>query len=173
MRFKLLNNSTAASIQALKTGKADLAVVSSDPAAAPPLRVKTLRGYQEILIGGQKFQHLKGGKLSLRELADCPWISHTSGSITRDFFNQYFQEHGLSFQPDIELATTDMILPAVRHNLGIGFIPAEFATEDLRQGTVFEIAVEEKLPQRSIQLVYDTEYPQSVASKTFLEFLFR
>ena len=53
------------------------------------------------------------------------------------------------------------------------FIPAEFATEDLRQGTVFEIAVEEKLPQRSIQLVYDTEYPQSVASKTFLEFLFR
>ena len=173
VRFKLLNNSTAASIQALKTGKADLAVVSSDPAAAPPLRVKTLRGYQEILIGGQKFQHLKGEKLSLRELADCPWISHTSGSITRDFFNQYFQEHGLSFQPDIELATTDMILPAVRHNLGIGFIPAEFATEDLRQGTVFEIAVEEKLPQRSIQLVYDTEYPQSVASKTFLEFLFR
>ena len=66
-----------------------------------------------------------------------------------------------------------MILPAVRHNLGIGFIPAEFAAEDLRQGTVFEIAVEEKLPQRSIQLVYDTEYPQSVASKTFLEFLFR
>ena len=129
VRFKLLNNSTAASIQALKTGKADLAVVSSDPAAAPPLRVKTLRGYQEILIGGQKFQHLKGEKLSLRELADCPWISHTSGSITRDFFNQYFQEHGLSFQPDIELATTDMILPAVRHNLGIGFIPAEFATE--------------------------------------------
>ena len=44
VRFKLLNNSTAASIQALKTGKADLAVVSSDPAAAPPLRVKTLRG---------------------------------------------------------------------------------------------------------------------------------
>ena len=72
VRFKLLNNSTAASIQALKTGKADLAVVSSDPAAAPPLRVKTLRGYQEILIGGQKFQHLKGEKLSLRELADCP-----------------------------------------------------------------------------------------------------
>ena len=34
VRFKLLNNSTAASIQALKTGKADLAVVSSDPAAA-------------------------------------------------------------------------------------------------------------------------------------------
>ena len=67
-----------------------------------------------------------------------------------------------------------MILPAVRHNLGIGFIPAEFATEDLRQGTVFEIARGGKSsPQRSIQLVYDTEYPQSVASKTFLEFLFR
>ena len=44
---------------------------------------------------------------------------------------------------------------------------------DVYKRQVFEIAVEEKLPQRSIQLVYDTEYPQSVASKTFLEFLFR
>ena len=167
MRFKLLNNSTAASIQALKTGKADLAVVSSDPAAAPPLRVKTLRGYQEILIGGQKFQHLKGEKLSLRELADCPWISHTSGSITRDFFNQYFQEHGLSFQPDIELATTDMILPAVRHNLGIGFIPAEFATEDLRQGTVFEIAVEEKLPSGASSWCTTPNIPKALLLRPF------
>lgn len=92
VRFKLLNNSTAASIQALKTGKADLAVVSSDPAAAPPLRVKTLRGYQEILIGGPEVPASQGRKaLPCGSWADCPWIKphlrlhHPGTSSTNTF----------------------------------------------------------------------------------------
>ncbi len=54
-------------------------------------------------------------------------------AITRKFLNQYFEKNGLKFEADIELATTDMILPAVRHNLGIGFIPPEFAIDDLNR----------------------------------------
>ena len=59
----------------------------------------------------------------------------------------------------------------MRHNLGIGFIPEEFAKADLENGTVFEIDVEEVLPERSVILIYDTEYPQSIASKEFQKFL--
>lgn len=174
VRFKLLNNSTSDSILALKAGKIDMAVVSSVPIRAElPLKVKKIQGYHDILIGGNKFQHLKGKKQTLEELKDYPWISLTSEAMTRNFLNHYFSEQGLTFAPDIELATTDMILPAVRHNLGIGFIPAEFAAEDIRQGSLFEIAIEEKLPERNILLVYDTEYPQSIASKTFQKFLCR
>ena len=105
------------------------------------------------------------------ELTSYPWISLTSETLTRTFLNGYFAEHGLKFFPDMELATTDMILPAVRYNLGIGFIPAEFAQEDLKTGRVFEIKVKEALPERNIILIYDTEYPQSVASKEFQKFL--
>ena len=71
----------------------------------------------------------------------------------------------------MELATTDMILPAVRHNLGLGFIPAEFADAELKSGQVFEIKVKEKLPERNIILIYDMEYPQSIAAKEFQKFL--
>ena len=66
-----------------------------------------------------------------------------------------------------------MILPAIRHNLGIGFVPTEFASEDLRREAVFEITIAEKLPERNIFLVYDREYPQSIAAKTFQQFLLR
>ena len=57
------------------------------------------------------------------------------------------------------------------HNLGIGFVPEEFAEEEKKAGNVFEIEVEEKLPTRNIILIYDTEYPQSIASKEFQKFL--
>ena len=173
VRFKILNNSTTESVNAVKDGKVDLAFVSANLQVAKPLRMKILRKYRDILIAGMRFEELKAGKeeLSLKELVSYPWISLTAETITRRFLNEYFEKNGLTFAPDMELATTDMILPAVRHNLGLGFIPAEFADAELESGQVFEIKVKEKLPERNIILIYDAEYPQSIAAKEFQKFL--
>lgn len=173
VRFKILNNSTIESVNAVKEGKVDLAFVSANLQVAKPLRMKILRKYRDILIAGMRFEELKAGKeeLSLKELVSYPWISLTAETITRRFLNEYFEKNGLTFAPDMELATTDMILPAVRHNLGLGFIPAEFADAELKSGQVFEIKVKEKLPERNIILIYDMEYPQSIAAKEFQKFL--
>lgn len=173
VRFKILNNSTTESVNAVKEGKVDLAFVSANLQVAKPLRMKILRKYRDILIAGMRFEELKAGKeeLSLKELVSYPWISLTAETITRRFLNEYFEKNGLTFMPDMELATTDMILPAVRHNLGLGFIPAEFADAELKSGQVFEIKVKEKLPERNIVLIYDMEYPQSIAAKEFQKFL--
>ena len=173
VRFKILNNSTTESVNAVKEGKVDLAFVSANLQVARPLRMKILRKYRDILIAGKRFEELKAGKeeLSLKELVSYPWISLTAETITRRFLNEYFEKNGLTFAPDMELATTDMILPAVRHNLGMGFIPAEFADAELESGQVFEIKVKEKLPERNIVLIYDMEYPQSIAAKEVQKFL--
>lgn len=173
VRFKILNNSTTESVNAVKEGKVDLAFVSANLQVAKPLRMKILRKYRDILIAGKRFEELKAGKeeLSLKELVSYPWISLTAETISRRFLNEYFEKNSLTFTPDMELATTDMILPAVRHNLGLGFIPAEFADSELKSGQVFEIKVKEKLPERNIILIYDKEYPQSIAAKEFQKFL--
>lgn len=173
VRFKILNNSTTESVNAVKEGKVDLAFVSANLQVAKPLRMKILRKYHDILISGNRFGELKddGKEVSLKELVSYPWISLTAETITRRFLNEYFEKNSLTFTPDMELATTDMILPAVRHNLGLGFIPAEFADAELKSGQVFEIKVKEKLPERNIILIYDMEYPQSIAAKEFQKFL--
>ena len=173
VRFKILNNSTTESVNAVKEGKVDLAFVSANLPVAKPLRMKIFRKYRDILVAGMRFEELEAGKeeLSLKELVSYPWISLTAETITRRFLNEYFEKNSLTFTPDMELATTDMILPAVRHNLGLGFIPAEFADAELKSGQVFEIKVKEKLPERNIILIYDMEYPQSIAAKEFQKFL--
>ena len=173
VHFKILNNSTTESVNAVKEGKVDLAFVSANLQVAKPLRMKILRKYHDILISGNRFGELKddGKEVSLKELVSYPWISLTAETITRRFLNEYFEKNSLTFTPDMLLATTDMILPAVRHNLGLGFIPAEFADSELKSGQVFEIKVKEKLPERNIILIYDVEYPQSIAAKEFQKFL--
>ncbi len=174
IHFKILNNSSTDSVHSVLAGEVDIAVVSSIPhTLKAPLQVQKLHAYQDILIAGSRYASLNGRQVQLKELIDYPWIALTSESVTRDFVNKHFEKHGLTFMPDIELATTDMILPAVRHNLGIGFIPFEFACGDMEAGTVFRVSLKESIPLREISLIYDTEFPQSIASRKFRQFMLK
>lgn len=172
VKFKILNNSSHESVMVLRRGEADMAMISSIPfAMEAPLIVQTIHSYTDILIGGNKYGQLRDKTISLTELCKYPWVSLTSGTITRNFLNTYFAERGLPFLPAIELTTTDLILSAIEHNLGIGFLPPEFVKGALDTGSVFQIHFPDKMPHRRISMVYDTEYPQSTASAAFRKFI--
>ena len=152
--FRILNNSSRESVISLKQGQVDMAMISSIPfAMEDPLIVHTVHSYTDILIGGTKYSHLKGKTTSLPELCRYPWVSLMTGTITRNFLK------------------TDLILPAIEHNLGIGFLPPEFVRGALDMGSVFQIHFPDEMPHRRISLVYDTEYPQSIAATTFRKFM--
>ncbi len=170
--FRILNMSSSESIRALSQGRADMAMISSLPfVMEEPFVAHTVHTYTDILIGGQKYMHLKAKTMTLTELSAYPWVSLTQDAISRKFLNTYFAEHGLPFSPAVELGTTDLILSAIEHNLGIGFLPPEFARQALRAGTVGKIMIPEEMPSRRVLLVYDAEYPQSVASAAFRKFI--
>lgn len=60
------------------------------------------------------------------------------------FYNKFYPDHGLAWEPDIEVATSDLILPMVKTVWSLGFIPAEFAQEALSKGEIIEIQLIEK-----------------------------
>ena len=169
VHFQILNHSTQDSIQAVRDGKVDFAVVSSLPLhISEPLRMKKLHTYRDILISGKRFSELKGHPVSLRELASYPWISLTSESISRTFLNTYFAQYGLSFSPDMELATTDLITPMAANNLGVGFVPRAFARSALEEGSIFQFRLTEIVPEREICVISRTDTPLSLAGNAFL-----
>ena len=170
--FRILNNSSSESVTALRQGQVDMAMISSIPdALQAPLVSHAVHSYTDILIGGRKYEHLQHKTMTFAELCEYPWVSLTQEAIARIFMDNYFASLGLRFNPAIELATTDLILPAIEHNLGIGFLPPEFVKEALDIGTVFQITIPDEMPHRTISLVYDPEYPQSVAASAFRKFL--
>lgn len=77
----------------------------------------------------------------------------------------WFQEHGLTFAPDIEAATADQILPIVRANLGIGFIPEYAAQDAVKNGCVSILHLLETPPERRICLLKHKDRPLSIAAK--------
>lgn len=171
IRLRLWNHSTPQAITALERGVADLAVVTPPARTEPYLRETPLQTFQDILIGGPCFAGLAQTPLHLYQLEEQPLICLGRETMTYAFYNRLFSRHGLTLQPDTEAATADQILPLVKCNLGLGFVPQPFAREALERGQVFQIPLLETIPQRYIGLLRDSRRPLSIAAREFIRVL--
>ena len=120
---------------------------------------------------GKKYKKLAEQTQKLKDIASLPFVSLDENSGTRELYNSFFLEHGLSFAPDMETATTDQMLPLIVHNLGIGFYPKKMAELALAKGDVYQIPLEEKLPLRRIYLVTNGSAAKSTAVRKMIEFI--
>ena len=134
IRLRIFNHSTPQALAALKSGSVDLAVVTTPTGASKPLRELPLTPFQEILVGGPGFAKLAARKLTFKSLLDYPLICLGRETMTYRFYEQLFLKKGLPFQVDTEAATTDQVLPLVKNDLGLGFLPESFAKEALGRG---------------------------------------
>jgi len=171
IRIQISNHSTPQAISALQNRLVAFAIVTTPTDAPAPLIETPLKTYREILIGGAQFQALAQKKQSLRDLIPYPFVSLGKHAKTYQFYNQFFSIHGLVFNPEIEVATTDQILPLVKNNLGIGFIPEYLAEEALARGEIIQISLEEVIPERQICLVESPDQTLSLAANAFKESL--
>ena len=67
--------------------------------------------------------------------------------------------------PDTEVATTDQILPLVKNELGLGFVPELMAQEALSKREIVKISLKETIPERNVCMVYDYQHPLNSAAK--------
>ena len=159
IRLKIYNYSSPQAIAAVKSGKIDFAVLSTPVPAEPPLHLTPLQSFREILIGGPSFSALSEKELCFSDLKKYPFICLGRETATFQFYNQLFLSQELELIPDTEAATTDQILPLVKNNLGLAFLPEPMALESLAKQEVLQIAISEKLPLRHICLVHDHQHP--------------
>lgn len=171
IRLRISNHSTPQAVQAVKNGEVDFAIVSTPAEVGAGLKMKELKTFSEILVGGKTFTALASQKLSLKELGNYSMISLSEESMTRNFYRQLFLNHDVVLKPDTEAATTDQMLTLVKSELGIAFVPEPMAREPLARREIVEIHLQEQIPVRSIGLVYDNHRPLNTAARKFQQLL--
>lgn len=165
VQIRISNHSTPQAISALQDGLADIAVVTTPLDHTDKIDVIKIREFQECAVCGDAYRSLTAKPLSFSDLADVPLICLSPGTKTYTFYTELFARYDLTIRPDIEAATADQILPMVRNNLGIGFVPKEFLS-DLSENTgVHVLTLTQEIPPRSICLVRNREIPFSIAAK--------
>lgn len=162
IRLKISNHSTPQAVDAIKNGIADIAVVTTPTLPSAMIEEVTVRKFHEVAVCSAAFSELLGEKVGFAELLSYPMISLGTQTKSFELYSDFFAEEGLHYHPETEAATADQILPMVKADLGIGFIPREFL-----QGVegVFVIETEKSLPEREIRIVKRHEQPLSIAAK--------
>lgn len=164
VRLRVSNYSTPQAIAALKNGSIDIALVTTPTGNHKTIKTRNVKELREIAVCGTAFSKLAEGQISLGEISKLPIISLGPQTKTYEFYSQWFLQHGLSFAPDIEASTADQILPMVKNNLGIGFIPQEFLEEE-DSDNVLTLQLTEQIPTRSICFVKRADQTLSIAAK--------
>ena len=165
VRIRVFNNSSPQAVDVLKNGLADFAVVTASHDFPKTIRRRRIMDVQELPVAGAPFSFLREKSLTLKELAGYPLVGLAPNTSTFDFYSQLFGTQGLNFQPDVEAATADQILPMIKSGLGIGFVPTAFAQDDILSGNVFVLQLNQTIPTRSIYFLKQTDQPLSLAAK--------
>ena len=162
IRLKISNHSTPQAIDAIKNGFADIAVVTTPTLPSAMLEEITVRKFREVAVCSSAFSELWGRKVSFEELLSYPLISLGTQTKSYELYSEFFAGEGLRYQPETEAATADQIVPMVKADLGIGFVPEEFL-EGIEGVSVIE--TENPLPEREIRVVKRREQPLGIAAK--------
>ncbi len=162
IKLKISNHSTPQAIDAIKNGFADIAVVTTPTLPSAMLEEITVRKFREVAVCSSAFSELWGRKVSFEELLSYPLISLGTQTKSYELYSDFFAGEGLRYQPETEAATADQIVPMVKADLGIGFVPEEFL-EGIEGVSVIE--TEKPLPEREIRVVKRCEQPLGIAAK--------
>ena len=151
IRIKFFNMNTPQAVAAVKEELVDIAFATTPIPPGAELETEPLMPFRELLACGNVLhEQIKDTPLSLEDLTRFPLISLGRQTATYTMYNELFSQNGLAFSPDIEAATADEILPMIKHDLGMGFVPESLLQEYADNSSIYVHEVKDFFPTRQI-----------------------
>lgn len=163
IRIRISSQSTPQAIDVLKKGLADFAIVTEPFHLPVGLYSNILQSIQEVPVCSTAFSLSTGTSLNDEQMKKYPFIGLGEQTASFSFYSDIFSKAGLSFTPDVEAATADQILPMVKADLGIGFVPMDFLEKENMENLVV-LNMNPAIPTRNICILKRKGIPLSVAA---------
>lgn len=172
VRIKIHNHTTPEILKNLASGRLDFAVLTTPFELQGAFASSSLVSFREILAAGSQYRELGNKKHRLKELGSYPWVGLGEGTATYEFYKQFFAKQQADLRLDVEAATSDLLIPLMQDNFGIGFVPEKLALPLLQTQALVQIPLDGSLPERKICLVCDKGRGRSVVSRKLQDYLF-
>ncbi len=167
INLKIINRPSKSSLEALDSGKVDIAVINKTPETSyEDYIIITEFEYRDILITSAKQKNNK--TLSLDDIKDGKLIVLEKHTTNRKLLDAEFLKNGLIFSPRLELTSVDLIFDFVTNALGIGVVP-DYASRFYTN--IKEVKTDLTLPKRVAAVLVRKNSPLPVAAKSFIQLL--
>ena len=150
-------------------GDLELGVISYDPGDE---RVMSRVIYTDHLafIVSPEHRLARQASVPISELGQETFIAHNVVSPYREIVLREFQRHRIPLRMDVEMPTIETIRRMVQLNEGVAFVPKMCVEQELRQGTLLEVRVQElEQVERKVYLISPARRALSYAAQAFLD----
>jgi len=121
-----------------------------------------------ICSPGHPFAQQAAQPVTLDRLIKEPLLLREQGCTIRDTFESALSLNNLSADPLWSSANSDVILQAVKENIGIGVVPRIFANDSINRGEVLEIEVKDLDISCMNHVVFHKDKFQTEAFQAFI-----
>jgi DNA-binding transcriptional LysR family regulator len=149
-------------------GDLELGLISYDPDDDRLVSTVIYRDHLAFVVSPE--HHFAGKKsVSISELGMETFIAHNVISPYHEVVVKEFQRRKVPLNMDVEMPTVESIRRLVQRNEGVAFLPRMCVEQEVGQGLLCEVEVEELKVDRNIRLVYPARRALSHAARAFLE----
>ena len=153
---------------AVREGAIELGAISYDP-KDPRLTVFEFYNDRLTFVVSPQHRLSRQRKVGIRELSAETFIAHNVVSPYRARVIEAFRTHQAPLNMAVEMPTIETIRRLVQRNLGVAFLPKMCVEQEIKNGSLKEVAVRELAMERKIRLVYSARRKLSQAAGAFLK----
>ncbi len=133
---KIMNDSAERSIQHLRAGTGDIALLTLPVRDADMVTVPVLQ--EELLVvTSAKHPLTKKRKVNAQDLSTQPFVLFESGSNTRRVVDEFFASSGIEPRIVMETENVEILKALVRHGLGITIVSYQSVARDVASGHLY------------------------------------
>ncbi len=133
------------------------------------MKITKLDEVQYCFVVKKDTKNIDYKKISkLSDLKDKPLILPIPGTANRNDLDELLLKQNVDIENVINIHTSEMIISAVKKDLGIGYIIYNLVEDDIKNGELEILDIKEKLPTVEINIIFDKSF-LTTAPKKFIE----
>lgn len=177
IKLNVTNGPTPETMHYMQEGKIDFGVITGpvgktgEFGRSGAYRIYPVREVEDVFVAGIRFFELRNRMIPLKELEELPIICLEKNTTARRYMDEFMEQNDVHLNPEIELATSDMIVQFARNSLGVASVVRDFAKEYVEKGELFELKLQKKIPGRSICIMLDSRNPLSAAAQKLIDMM--
>jgi LysR family cyn operon transcriptional activator len=168
IKLDIMHGTTPEIILHVKEGRNDFGIVRLPFKDDSLVYLETI-SVQDSFVVGPKYIDLAQSEIPLKKLIEYPLILFTKSSSSRKFIEEFSLSHGVYIEPEIELASVDLLIEFAKAGLGISFVTKQFVQSELNSGSLAEIKLTEVIPPRKIGIVFPKNRRLTAATLCFIQ----
>ncbi len=169
VKIEIIKGITSELLAKLNDNVIDLVLFNMPITMNEKIEYKVIETIQDTFVANSQFYgNLKNKKMSMQEISNLPLVLQSDVSSSRKYLNSICKKNKITLNDGYELESYDLVLTFVKAGLGIGFINRNHIIEELKNGELFELKIDYKIPTRKIGIAFNKK---NIDNKYIQEFI--